>query len=222
MINEIATYLLGPILCYLVGSIPMAYLLVKLVKGVDIRTIGSGNVGATNAARAFDPKHRMRVFAVVFAFDILKGLASVALIFSLVHKLSNPESIAAMRVCYGLFAIVGHIWPVYLSFKGGKGVATSTGVLIVVAPNAILIATAVWLVTVLLTKYVSLGSILGATSLSMGHIGERMANNVNPFGKVLATTCFCLLITLLVVMRHRANIKRLVKGTEARIIDDKG
>ncbi len=185
---------------YLLGSFPTAYLLAKAVKGIDIRTVGSGNVGATNTLR-----HVGRWPAlVVLLVDVLKG----ALASFCVPRLVAGDSTLQTSLLCGLSAVVGHNFPCFLGFRGGKGVATTLGVLIGCAPWMALTAVAVWLAFFLPTRYVSLGSIAAAIAVPTVQLVRRQQT-----GEVLLGFA----IGLLIVARHHANLRRLLQGTEHRV-----
>ena|SRR6185312_1788955 len=182
---------------YLIGSVPFALLLTRRGGAIDLRRLGSGNLGAANALRASG----VRAGVIVAVLDIAKGAASVA-IASVIGGGPLTPAIA------GLAAIVGHIYPVWLKFKGGKGVATACGVFSVLTPLAVPPALAVFLVTVWLTKYISLGSILATIALpSIAYATHAPA----------ATLVAAWSAAALIVFRHRSNVQRLIGGTERRI-----
>lgn len=183
---------------YLLGAIPTSWLVVRLVKGQDLRTLGSGNLGATNLYRQLGWK-----FAVpVGLFDMAKGALPV-LVFA--PRVGGGDMTALLL---GGCAVVGHVYSVFVHFKGGKGVATGAGVVLGLAPWAFLAALAVWAVTVRLTGYVSLGSILAAASL------PPAVWFLQPERRPLVWL-FAVLAMLIIVL-HRANIGRLLGGTEHR------
>ena len=188
---------------YLLGSIPCGHLAGRLA-GVDVRQHGSGNIGATNVLRVLGKSWGFTVF---FA-DTLKGFLAVSLAYMLVAR--TPEA-QIYGDCYAILAaaacVAGHSFPVWLKFKGGKGVATSLGALLGVVPVAALSIFLVWLVVFMVTRYVSLASILAASALPIA---------VAMLGRARVVFYFTLAMTLLVVWRHRANISRLLQGTEPR------
>ena len=184
---------------YLLGSIPTAYLLVKRLKGVDVRTVGSGNVGATNVTRTAGFGAGVAVFLV----DVLKGLAAVWWIAPALQ----PEPTPMFRLVCGAAAVVGHVFPVFLTFRGGKGVATTIGVLIGLSPLVALTFAIVWLLVFLLTRYVSAASIAAAAAIPVGLLLDQRLPEELLLGAALA---------LLLIIRHRANIQRLARGTEHR------
>jgi glycerol-3-phosphate acyltransferase PlsY len=184
---------------YLIGSIPTAYLLVKRLKGVDVRTVGSGNVGATNVTRTAG----LGAGAAVFLVDAMKGLAAV---WGVAPAL-QPEPIPMFRLVCGAAAVVGHIFPVFLKFRGGKGVATTIGVLVSLSPVVALTFAVVWVLVFLLTRYVSAASIAAAAAIPVGLLLDQRLPEELLLGAALA---------VLIVIRHRANIQRLMQGTEHR------
>jgi len=189
---------------YLLGSIPTSYIMGKLTQGIDIRKFGSGNVGATNALRILGTK--IGIFTLIV--DIGKGVLAVNITRYIINQPSDLIVILA-----GVLAIFGHIFTIFLRFKGGKGVATSAGVFIALAPIPTVIAFSVFIVTVWLSKFVSLGSITAAIAL---FLAELVINIVNSFTdpEILIFTFF---ISLFIIIRHRANIHRLLEGNENKI-----
>ncbi len=189
---------------YLLGSIPTSYIFGKILKGIDIREHGSGNAGATNALRILGTKWGI----LTMILDMAKGWLAVFLSRAL---LDNPTNI--ILIASALAAIIGHIFTIYLGFKGGKGVATSAGVFIALAPIPVAIALTVFIITVWISRYVSLGSILAAL---VALIVELIINVQNSFAdfEILG------LVTLIVgfiIFRHKANIQRLLAGNENRL-----
>ncbi|MCX7779818.1 MAG: glycerol-3-phosphate 1-O-acyltransferase PlsY [Negativicutes bacterium] len=190
-------YILVALLAYLVGSIPNGLILGKYLWGVDLRQFGSKNIGATNAYRVLGPKPAFWVFLT----DLLKGVVGVYL-----GQILIGSPLAA--IIGGIAAIAGHNWSVFLRFKGGRGVATGLGVIAVIAPQVTLIVFAVWALIVYYTRYVSLASITAAAlvPIAMWLLGER--------GEFLY---FGLIAAVFVIVRHRPNIERLLKGEELKI-----
>lgn len=184
---------------YLLGSIPTAYLVVKRLKRVDIRSVGSGNVGATNVTRSAG----FTAGAFVFAVDLAKGLAAVLL----VARVLQPDAGPAFRLACGLAAVIGHVAPVFLKFQGGKGVATTIGVLVGVSPDIALACATVWLACFLAWRYVSVGSLAAAATVPLAQALFHRPLEEMLLGGALA---------LLIAVRHRANIARLFQGTEPR------
>jgi glycerol-3-phosphate acyltransferase PlsY len=184
---------------YLIGAIPTGLIVVRILTGEDIRKHGSGNIGTVNVMRVAGPA----TAAVVLVVDILKGLVPILLAI----RMGAPSSVV---VSGGLAAIAGHNWSVFLGFQGGKGIATSFGVLIGLSWPAAAVAAIVWVVTVAITRFSSLGSMLGVTSVPITLWRLRQPDEYVSFGVIAA---------LFAIYRHRANIERLVSGTELRITD---
>jgi glycerol-3-phosphate acyltransferase PlsY len=194
--------LLIVVLAYLLGSLPFGLYIAKWWKGIDVREHGSGNIGATNVYRVVGAPAGV----LVFILDVLKGAAPP--IFAAMQGMGVVWQVAA-----GMAAILGHNFSPFLGFKGGKGVSTSLGVLLGVAWRVGFTAWALWAVVVALTRYVSLGSILAAVSLaplSAWYYPLHSTDNVARFA-------FCLAAGIFSIIKHRANIVRLLHGTENRI-----
>ena len=193
-------------LAYLLGSIPVGYLLVKLFRHEDIRSIGSGNIGATNVLRSGGKG----LGAATFVLDALKGATAVAFGAWLASSLlpafpfRDAEAIAAVS------AVLGHMFPVWLRFRGGKGVATGFGVFLVAAPLAALSAIALFTAVLLITRYVSLASILGAASFPV--FAWLMVRGEKSALYIAAQ----IIVSLLIIVKHHQNIGRLISGTESR------
>ena len=193
--------LLGALaLSYLAGSLPTAYLIVKWLKRIDVRTIGSGNVGATNATRAAG----WRAGAGVFTIDLAKGWVAVSVIAPWLLHHPTP----AARLACGLLAVVGHSFPVFLKFKGGKGVATTVGVLAGGVPLVFWACLAAWVIAFALSRYVSVGSLAVAATLPIMQL---------LLGRPLTEVLLGMVLAALIIVRHRANIERLLQGTEPRV-----
>ncbi|MFH1542591.1 MAG: glycerol-3-phosphate 1-O-acyltransferase PlsY [bacterium] len=184
------------LLAYLIGAIPFGFITAK-VFNVDIRQQGSGNIGATNVFRTLGPVPGV----IVFALDLLKGTAAVYLAQQF---FTDPWII----MLTGLAAIVGHMFPVFLKFKGGKGAATGLGVLLGIAPDIFLGAAIVSFLIIALTRYVSVGSMVTVPLVALALL---LLDRPQPY--VIVTG----IVALLVIIRHTGNIKRLLKGTENRI-----
>ncbi|MDD2401584.1 MAG: glycerol-3-phosphate 1-O-acyltransferase PlsY [Clostridia bacterium] len=190
-------YILVILLSYLIGSISFGIIVTRLVKGEDIRKYGSGNTGFTNVLRVVGTGPAL----FVIAGDAFKGAICVIL----------GSYIGGNMYCAvlgGLVAMAGHTYPLYHGFRGGKGVATGLGVTLTLAPDVTLIAIAVFAVSVLLSRYVSLGSILGAFSVPL---------SICILGKQVPILLFGILAALFVVYRHKSNIIRIYKGEENKI-----
>jgi acyl phosphate:glycerol-3-phosphate acyltransferase len=187
------------VVSYLIGAIPTGLIVVRLLTGEDIRRHGSGNIGTVNVLRVAGAGTAV----VVLAVDILKGLVPIVLA-------ERMGASAWTVVLAGLAAIAGHNWSIFLKFQGGKGVATSFGVLAALSWPAAAVAAAVWIVTVAVTRYSSLGSLLGVVSVPITMWRLNQPEEYVYFGVIAA---------LFAIYRHRANIQRLVAGTELHITD---
>ncbi|MBI2885355.1 MAG: glycerol-3-phosphate 1-O-acyltransferase PlsY [Candidatus Omnitrophica bacterium] len=196
---ETLRMLAGLIVSYVAGSLPTAYLLVKWTKGVDVRTIGSGNVGATNAGRAAG----RGVGIAVLAIDMLKGALAAALI----PRWFAPGSSAVFSLLCGVVAVCGHTWSCFLRFQGGKGVATTIGALLGYAPAVAGGVVGVWLAVFALSRYVSVSSMLAAVMLPVLQLAVHRDTPEVLLGAFLA---------LVIVVRHRSNLRRLMQGVEHR------
>ena len=194
------------LISYLIGSIPSALIAGKILLGVDIRTIGSGNAGATNLYRAAG----LRPYLMVLAADIFKGYAATEWIAGLAS--SGVDAVDAMIAC-GLAAVIGHVFTVFASFKGGKGVATAAGMMLAFVPGPLLGAIAVYFVILYFTSYVSLGSIGAAVSLPLTLAFSHFVLGASIRMEIQAIT---VVLALLILVTHRENIARLIKGEERK------
>lgn len=191
---------------YLLGSIPFGYLLIRIFRGADIRQSGSGNIGATNVARS-----SAALGLATLLLDAGKGFLAVKLALALnpgvpVRYLYSVMSLAAF------FALLGHVFPIWLKFRGGKGVATGVGAFVAIVPKAVLVAICVFAVLVALFRYVSLGSIVAVTTLPAFIYFFYVRPGI-PMQSVLGAA---LAACLLIIARHHLNISRLLAGTEHR------
>jgi glycerol-3-phosphate acyltransferase PlsY len=201
-------------IAYLVGSIPFG-LIVGLSKGIDPRQAGSGNIGATNVGRLLGGKF----FALVFTLDLLKGLVPTAVAAVLLHGASLARSDFVLWLLVGFAAIAGHMFSVFLNFKGGKGVATSAGVLLGVFPYFTLpgvIAMLIWIVLFKVTRYVSVASIVGSAVFPIAYIIVGLWSRWPIFGAQLSLLVFGVIVAAMIIYKHRGNIARLRAGTESR------
>jgi len=193
---------------YLLGSIPFGYLAGRLA-GADIRRAGSGNVGATNVVRVLGKRYGYPVFVL----DVLKGFAAVKISMLLAPgrppEWNSPEIFGILAA---ISSVLGHLYPPWLKFKGGKGVATSAGALLALAPLATLIGVALWVIVFWITRYVSLASIIAAFALPLVILVVSW-DDQNPV-KPLVYSSAC--VAAIVVWRHRSNLSRLIRGTEPR------
>lgn len=184
------------IVAYILGSIPNALWIGKVFKGIDVREHGSKNTGSTNAARVLGAK----LGILTLILDISKGA-----IPTLIATMLLDSSISVILV--GICAILGHSFSIFMKFKGGKAVATTVGVFIVLVPGAILLAAVIFFLVFGITRYVSLSSMIGAISLPIWII---------IFYKNIPLTIFGIIITILIIVRHKSNIQRLLNGTESK------
>jgi glycerol-3-phosphate acyltransferase PlsY len=191
---------------YLLGSIPTGYLLTRIFRHEDIRKMGSGNIGATNVLRSGGKA----LGAATFVLDALKGAAAVYLGGVIAVLLHSPASLRNMQALAALCAVLGHMFPIWLGFSGGKGVATGFGVFVVAAPIAALASIAVFFAVVAITRYVSLASIAGAASFPFFAWFTVRGDRPAFFIAVQAA------VSVLIIVKHRKNISRLLAGTEAR------
>jgi glycerol-3-phosphate acyltransferase PlsY len=210
-----ATAVLLLLASYLIGSIPFGYLIAR-AKGVDLFHAGSGNIGATNVGRVLG-----RTYGVlVFVLDFLKGAGPVAAIVPVAAAL-NPDAVTALgsadalRVGAALSAFLGHLFPITLGFHGGKGVATGAGTVFVLVPGPAALAVLTWGVVALATRYVSLASVAAVVALVLTRLAAPDA--LGPGAWVV--TAFCVVGAVLVVVKHRGNIRRLLAGTENQVGD---
>lgn len=194
------------ILSYLLGSIPFGVLIGKMLKGIDIRTTGSGNIGTSNAFRALGPVGG----SLVFIADTLKGSIPVLIIAFLVPKLIPLDMKTVAQIAVGICAILGHTYSVFLKFTGGKGVATSFGVIVAMCWYVALICLGIWGIVVLTTKISSVASMTGAIAFP---ITTYIFFKTNDMPLLIFSIVACLLIIYL----HRSNIKRLINGEELKM-----
>jgi glycerol-3-phosphate acyltransferase PlsY len=194
------------VIAYLIGSVPTALIISRKYFGIDIRDYGSGNMGATNAFRILGPKFGI----IIMVLDIIKGMLAVGLFYFLPEYLSNELLRTNFMIGLGLSAVLGHIFPVFANFKGGKGVATILGMLIAIQPVVALCCLAVFAIVLFFTRYVSLSSILAAIMLPVSVLWIWNEHEI-------LYRVFALLVALMVVLTHQKNISRLIKGHESRM-----
>lgn len=195
---------------YLIGSIPFGYLTAKWLRGVDIRTVGSGNIGATNVGRVLG----LRFFFLVFAFDFAKGLLPTWGFPILFSRLTGQPAPPELWVLVALATILGHTFPVYLRFKGGKGVATSLGAMLALDPAAGLASVFCFVVFLLITRYVSLSSMGGGLVYVLTHFARVTQPGVR---EERAMSLLTVGLMLLLVVRHRKNFARIAQGVEPKV-----
>ncbi len=193
-------------LSYLLGSIPFGYLLVRIFRGEDVRQSGSGNIGATNVSRKSPA-----LGALTLLFDALKGSGAVVLAYHLSGGVAGSVKPYQTMAMAALCAVLGHMFPVWLRFHGGKGVATGLGSFLVIAPKAVLVAVGIFIAVVIVFRYVSLASILAVASFPLLAYETRGYGNSRTALALMTTT------SLLIIVRHHENIRRLFAGTESRV-----
>jgi glycerol-3-phosphate acyltransferase PlsY len=192
---------------YLLGSIPFGYLLVRLVRGEDVRRTGSGNIGATNVSRKSPA-----LGLVTLLLDALKGSAAVWLAYRLWGEMADGGRSSLPMAMAAFFAVLGHAFPVWLKFHGGKGVATGLGSFLVITPQAVLIAICIFLVVLALFRYVSLASIVAVAFFPLLVFREDLHDSHDARALI-----FIAAASLLIMARHHSNIRRLIDGTENRL-----
>lgn len=193
-------------LAYLIGSIPTAVWISKSVYGIDIRDYGSGNAGATNTFRVMGSKWG----SVVMLVDVVKGIVATSLYILLPFYLTSELHRTNFMIGLGLAAVIGHIFPIWASFRGGKGVATLLGMAIAIQPLVAACCLAVFLLVLFLTRFVSLSSILAGISFMVFIL--FIFNEREPLYRI-----FAILVALMVVLTHQKNIGRILRGTESKI-----
>jgi len=207
-----AGFLLGALFSlvfgYVCGSIPFGFLIGKF-NGIDIRRYGSGNIGATNVRRVLGKGWGR----FCFILDFLKGFLPVLVLSALTDSTTQPVQHAYYPALAAAGAVAGHCWPFWLGFEGGKGVATTIGALLALAPWCVVIAVAGWLAVFFLTRYVSAASLAAAVLLPVSALAMRLVRpgSVSDAGIILLTG-----LAILIILRHRSNIERLLSGTESR------
>lgn len=206
------------LLSYLIGSIPTSIIVGKLVKGIDIRNYGSGNAGGTNVYRVLGWKYGI----LVILLDALKGALAVVLVARLHYgdfpfENATPfDDFTLVQIIAGVAAVIGHIWTIFAGFRGGKGIATALGMLMTIITVDMLFAIGVFIVVVVVSKYISLGSILGAISVPLIlFIRENIFHaDIQGYNVVLP---FSIGICILIIYTHRTNLGRIFSGKENRI-----
>lgn len=200
---------LSLVVSYLIGSVPVGYLFGRLVKGVDIRKHGSGNIGATNVFRVVGRQWGI----IVLILDFAKGFLVVTLLAEFFFNLAPAVSIGIYKIVMAIAVISGHNWTVFLGFRGGKGIATSLGTLLGIVPLACGLAVIVWVGTILIWKYVSVASLAAFASppLFIAVFYQQKEN-------FLLLVIFSIIVAFFAVYKHIPNIKRLLRGEEKRIV----
>lgn len=206
------------ILSYLVGSIPTSIIISKAVRGIDIRNYGSGNAGGTNVMRVLGWRHGI----LVIFLDALKGAIAVVLVARLHYgglpfqNVSPFDDFTLVQIIAGISAVIGHIWTVFAGFRGGKGIATALGMLLMIITIDMLIAVGIFLFVVSISRYVSLGSIVSAMAVPLSMIFREnvLHTHIEGYNTLLP---FVIGVSLLVIFTHRKNLVRLLNGTENKL-----
>jgi glycerol-3-phosphate acyltransferase PlsY len=197
------------VLAYLIGAFPSSIVLGKALRGVDVRLEGSGNAGATNAWRVLG----WRIGVAVLVLDTAKGALAAALVPRIASS-ELPISFAAASIFCGLAAVLGHVFPVYIGFRGGKGVATAAGMLVAVAPVPVAIALGVFVLSITVSGRVSIGSMLAAWTVPLVSALLPSSRDGLSYPLLLALTTG---LAVLITVTHRANLRRLLRGEELKI-----
>lgn len=206
------------ILSYLVGAIPTSIIVSRAVKGIDIRQHGSGNAGGTNVMRVLGWKHGV----MVIILDALKGVLAVIVVARLHYgglpfaNISPFDDFTLVQIIAGISAVIGHIWTVFAGFKGGKGIATALGMLLMIVTIDMLIAVGVFFIVVTISRYVSLGSVLAAITVptAMFFRENVLHDSITSYNTLLP---FVIAVSLLVIYTHRKNVVRILNGTENKL-----
>lgn len=194
---------LMPLAAYLIGSIPIGWIVGKVFYHKDIRKEGSGNVGATNALRSFGSGTGI----MVLILDMAKGFVPTLVAIKLL-----PAGSPFVALCT-LLVIIGHVFPIFLGFKGGKGVATAGGAFLALAPLSLLVALGTFIIVVVITRYVSLGSIIAAVVFLLHALWRLMRSGNSDYASLVLIT----VVVLMIVLRHRSNLQRLLNNEEHKI-----
>ena len=213
------SFALAIIAAYLLGSVPVGVIIAG-AHGKNLRSIGSGNIGATNVSRALG----RRWAYLCFLLDVLKGLVPMLVAGTFIEMSDPNPGLLSLWLAVGCAAILGHIFPIYLKFKGGKGVATSLGVALGLWPYYTICATvafAIWAATVLLWRYISLASIAASIAFPVALILTIVLTPGWNFANLWPLLAAAIAIPVMVIVRHRENIKRLIAGTESKVLKTK-
>jgi acyl phosphate:glycerol-3-phosphate acyltransferase len=194
------------VVAYLIGSVPTSVWVSRFFFGIDIRDYGSGNAGATNSFRVMGPK----LGTLVMVVDMLKGLAAVKLAFLLPFYAEHEMARTGLQIGLGLAAVLGHIFPIWADFRGGKGVATLFGLVLGISPWTALCCVGIFLVVLYLTRFVSLSSILASIAFPVFILVIFKFDNH-------AYRVFAIAVALLVILTHQKNISRLLRGSESKV-----
>lgn len=209
MPEKLFPYILISLGAYIIGSVPWAFIIGKC-KGIDIREHGSGNIGATNVRRTLGKKFGI----LCFFLDFMKGFVPVLTVLLLIkYDIFKITDIAVILASFA--SVFGHMWPVFLKFKGGKGVSTIAGILLAIAPLSLICGGIIWALIFYTSRYVSLASILAAVFLPLS---AYFFSKVGVYSLSLTLQLMLVVMAVLVVVRHLGNIKRLLNGTENRFV----
>lgn len=206
------------ILSYLIGSIPTSIIISKAAKGIDIRNHGSGNAGGTNVLRVLGWKHGF----LVILLDVLKGILVVVLVARLHYgpmpfeNVTPFDDFTLVQIIAGISAVIGHIWTIFAGFKGGKGIATALGMLLMIITIDMLIALGIFVIVVTISRYVSLGSLIGAVTVPLSLVIRENVFHVDIQGYHTILP-FIIAVSLLVIYTHRKNVVRILNGSENKL-----
>ncbi len=206
------------ILSYLVGSVPTGIIVSKFAKGIDIRNHGSGNAGGTNVMRILGWKHG----SLVILLDTLKGALAVVVVARLYFgplpfaNVSPFDDFTLVQIIAGISAVIGHVWTVFAGFRGGKGIATGLGMLLMLITVEMLIAVGVFILVVTISKYVSLGSLIATISIPVSLILRENVfhEHINGYNTILP---FVIFLTIFIIYTHRKNVVKIFNGTESKL-----
>ncbi len=206
------------ILSYLIGSIPTSIIVSKSVKGIDIREHGSGNAGGTNVMRVLGWKHGI----FVILLDSFKGVLAVVVIARLHYgnipfeNITPFDDFTLVQIIAGISAVIGHIWTIFAGFKGGKGIATALGMLLMIITVDMLIAIGVFIIVVTISRYVSLGSLIGTIAVPLSLVIRENLFNVDIPGYHTILP-FIIAVSVLIIYTHRKNVLRILDGSENKL-----
>lgn len=210
-IQIILPFLLIAVISYLLGSISFSIIFTRLFRRFDVREKGSGNAGATNVLRTAGKAPAL----LTFIFDFSKGIAAILLSLFLFKKMGvSIGDDSLIKFVAGLFCLLGHIFPVYFGFRGGKGVLTCAALIVLIDPRIFAIGISIFIIVLIITRIVSISSILGSLSFPVSTFVIHMADK-SPY--TAADTFFAFLIAAIIVYMHRSNIKRLIRGEESKL-----
>lgn len=205
---------LAAVLAYLIGGVPFGWLVARLFKGTDLRRVGSGSTGATNASRLWPGAASVGIFAIVFILDFAKGFCAANWSQNLGEWLGASTVPETLTLMCGASAILGHVFTPYLHFKGGKGVATTLGVVTALAWESSLFALGAWGLLVAVTRYMSLGSIAAVISIPVSYF---LRFGSETFHRRFGVFVFFTVMAAVIVWRHRSNIRRILQGRERKV-----